>query len=75
MTAWMSWEGVKQALKSMGSALALSVGKMAPEIAGPDIDGVDFNLSDYRGQSRDAGLLGRLVRTLQGYVPTRAVAR
>ena len=32
-------------------ALALrSVGKPAPEIAGKDLDGVDFKLSDYRGK-------------------------
>lgn len=29
---------------------ALSVGKVAPDIAGPDLDGVEFRLSDYRGK-------------------------
>ena len=28
----------------------LSIGKVAPEIAGADTDGVDFKLSDYRGK-------------------------
>ncbi len=28
----------------------LQVGKVAPEIQGPDIDGVEFKLSDYRGK-------------------------
>ena len=28
----------------------LAIGKLAPEIAGQDLDGVEFKLSDYRGQ-------------------------
>jgi len=28
----------------------LAIGKVAPDIAGEDIDGVEFNLSDYRGK-------------------------
>ncbi len=28
----------------------LSIGKVAPEIAGQDVDGVDFKLTDYRGK-------------------------
>ena len=28
----------------------LSIGKVAPEIKGEDIDGVEFKLSDYRGK-------------------------
>ena len=28
----------------------LAIGKVAPEIEGEDIDGVDFKLSDYRGK-------------------------
>ncbi|MEM7456521.1 MAG: redoxin domain-containing protein [Planctomycetota bacterium] len=27
-----------------------AVGQMAPDIQGPDLDGVEFKLSDYRGQ-------------------------
>lgn len=29
---------------------ALAIGQVAPEIEGPDIDGVKFKLSDYRGK-------------------------
>lgn len=29
---------------------AFQIGKVAPDITGPDIDGVDFSLSDYRGK-------------------------
>lgn len=29
---------------------ALEIGKVAPDIEGVDIDGVRFNLSDYRGK-------------------------
>lgn len=30
--------------------MAPAVGTMAPEIAGPDTDGTEFKLSDYRGK-------------------------
>jgi cytochrome oxidase Cu insertion factor (SCO1/SenC/PrrC family) len=33
-----------------GASATPVVGKLAPEIEGPDIDGVNFKLSDYRGQ-------------------------
>ncbi len=52
----------------------LAVGKEAPEIQGKDLDDVEFNLSDYRGRM-SCLILGPVVRTLPGYVPTRAVAR
>ena len=32
------------------ASLAPSVGQLAPDIAGEDIDGVAFKLSDYRGK-------------------------
>ena len=32
------------------SAMQFQVGKMAPEIVGPDIDEAEFKLSDYRGK-------------------------
>ena len=37
-------------LKIMEIQKNLEVGKVAPEIEGPDIDGVNFKLSDYRGK-------------------------
>ena len=40
----------KQELKIMEAQRNLQVGKIAPEIEGPDIDGVTFKLSDYRGK-------------------------
>ncbi len=41
---------VEQRLKAIEMQKNLQVGKIAPDIAGPDIDGVDFKLSDYRGK-------------------------
>ena len=32
------------------AALALKIGRLAPEITGRDLDGTDFKLSDYRGK-------------------------
>jgi hypothetical protein len=32
------------------AAEGLAVGQQAPDIVGPDLDGVAFRLSDYRGQ-------------------------
>ena len=47
-TAKRDLDSIKRSLESAtGSPL---VGKLAPEIEGPDIDGVNFKLSDYRGQ-------------------------
>lgn len=40
----------QKALIGLGNVLKLQVGKTAPEIAGEDIDGVQFKLSDYRGR-------------------------
>jgi len=40
----------KRAAESGLKALAIRVGKEAPEIKGPDLDGKDFKLSDYRGK-------------------------
>lgn len=38
-------------LKSLATGIASRrIGKMAPEIAGKDLDGVEFRLSDYRGK-------------------------
>lgn len=34
----------------VGSPAAIAIGSVAPEIAGQDIDGVRFKLSDYRGK-------------------------
>ena len=56
-------------------AADLEIGKEAPDIEGEDVDGIPFRLSDYRGKSRGARFLGRLVTALPGHVPTRAVAR
>lgn len=39
-----------QQLKIIEVQKNLQVGKVAPEIEGPDIDGVNFKLSDYRGK-------------------------
>jgi hypothetical protein len=43
-------EVVKKRLKALEMQKNLQVGKIVPEIEGPDIDGVSFKLSDYRGQ-------------------------
>ena len=43
-------EPLRRQLVPLLQAMRLSVGKMAPEITGPDIDGVEFSLSDYRGK-------------------------
>ncbi len=40
----------KRELKIMEAQRNLQVGKIAPDIEGPDIDGVNFKLSDYRGK-------------------------
>lgn len=40
----------KRELKIMEAQRNLQVGKIAPDIEGPDIDGVTFKLSDYRGK-------------------------
>ena len=52
----------------------LSIGKVAPDIEGEDLDGVAFKLSDYRGKVVMIDFWGDLVRALPGNVPTRAVA-
>jgi peroxiredoxin len=36
--------------KQAGAVRRLTIGKVAPDIEGPDLDGVDFRLSDYRGK-------------------------
>ena len=36
--------------EAAGESAAPGVGMMAPDIEGPDTDGVDFKLSDYRGK-------------------------
>ena len=33
-----------------GAEVGVGVGKLAPEIKGKDLDGVEFKLSDYRGK-------------------------
>lgn len=43
-------EMAKRELKMMQVTKNLKVGKVAPDIEGPDIDGVNFKLSDYRGK-------------------------
>ena len=43
-------EPLRRQLVPLLQAMRFSVGKMAPEITGPDIDGVEFSLSDYRGK-------------------------
>ena len=43
-------EVAKRELKVMEIQRNLQVGKVAPDIEGPDIDGVNFKLSDYRGK-------------------------
>ncbi|MHC4938112.1 MAG: peroxiredoxin family protein [Planctomycetota bacterium] len=40
----------KQAEGNLFEARNLVVGKVAPDIEGPDLDGVNFKLSDYRGK-------------------------
>ncbi len=46
----------KKSAKSSSSSLtvhppeSLEIGKVAPEIEAPDLDGVNFRLSDYRGK-------------------------
>lgn len=40
----------KRELKIIETQRNLQVGKIAPDIEGPDIDGVTFKLSDYRGK-------------------------
>lgn len=41
---------VARKIKVMEVRAMVGVGKVAPEIAGPDIDGEDFKLTDYRGK-------------------------
>jgi hypothetical protein len=36
--------------RTLRAALGPSVGDMAPDISGVDIDGIPFKLSDYRGK-------------------------
>lgn len=43
-------EPLQSQLQPLLQAMRFSVGKMAPEITGPDIDGVEFSLTDYRGK-------------------------
>ncbi len=43
-------ERARKELVGLGNVLKLQIGKIAPEIAGEDIDGVKMKLSDYRGR-------------------------
>lgn len=43
-------ESLEGQIKPLLQAMQFSIGKLAPEITGPDIDGVKFSLSDYRGK-------------------------
>jgi hypothetical protein len=40
----------KGQLSELKAAANLAVGKVAPDIVGPDVDGKEFKLSDYRGK-------------------------
>lgn len=40
----------KKPAKQQHSPASLAIGQVAPEISGEDIDGVPFQLSDYRGK-------------------------
>ena len=42
-------DAVEQKIKVLEIRSRVAVGKVAPEIEGPDIDGTNFKLSDYRG--------------------------
>ena len=43
-------EMVARKIKAIEVRSRVKVGKVAPEIEGPDIDGENFKLSDYRGK-------------------------
>jgi hypothetical protein len=45
-----AWERPRLFRPRARPAEGLAVGRQAPEIAGPDLDGVPFKLSDYRGK-------------------------